>query len=50
MRELIFATMLALSAAAVIFGTATYSAGAAWIVSGFLLAAGSWLVFGEVSE
>lgn len=49
MRELIFAVMLALASAAVVVGVTSYSTGAGWISFGFLLAAWSWLIFGEVS-
>lgn len=48
MREWILAVLLAVAAGFVVRGVAAFSPGAAWVVLGVLLAAWSWLVFGEV--
>lgn len=48
MRELIFAAMLALASVAIIVGAAMVAAPAGWITAGGLLAAWSWLIFGEI--
>jgi hypothetical protein len=50
MRQWIFAAVLAVAAASVTIGAASYSDGAGWVAFGFLLAGWSWLVFGEVGE
>ncbi len=47
MRDWILAVLLALAAAAVVVGVATFSAGAGWIAGGVALAGWSWLVVTE---
>lgn len=47
-REVVFAVLLMVASAAIVTGTAMFSAGAAWITFGMLLAVWSWLIFGEV--
>ena len=45
MREWIFAALLAVAGAFVVVGVSTWSAGAAWVCAGVLLAGWSFLVF-----
>lgn len=50
MREQILAVLLALAAALIVIGVATFDDGAAFIIAGLLAGVWSWLVFGEVGD
>lgn len=50
MREQLLAVLLAMAAALITAGIATFSTGAGLIVGGVLWGLWSWLIFGEVED
>ncbi len=50
MREQILAVLLAMAAALIVAGIATFSGGAGLIAAGGLWGAWSWLFFGDIED